>query len=316
MPTASESSENTGQLSLSGMTCERSTAGLLPTPRSSPNENRTTKATPAQLAGKHGKYLAVVALTSSPRGIPASHSHSPGSDWARKMTGIYGQRLSAYWLSLDPPDSWVRTLLGISTWGSTTCYLTWKKSVTPQGRLLFRLVPSTPRIGATGSGFLHTPRAIYGEHPGMEDMSHLTGQAIERERLWPTPDTPSGGRTMPEGTTPTGMTPDGRKVTVGLENAVKLWPTPRAEFDSGRHRGQPDTLHSAVKLWATPGSADNRDRGNLGTPAIQRRQEIGKQLNLSMVVTDQKGMKLNSAWVSRMMGYPDDWLTLDGEEIR
>lgn len=33
------------------------------TPRASPNENRTTKATPAQLSGKHGQYLAVQALT-------------------------------------------------------------------------------------------------------------------------------------------------------------------------------------------------------------------------------------------------------------
>ena len=31
-----------------------------------------------------------------------------------------------------------------------------------------------------------------------------------------------------------------------------LWPTPRAEFDSGKHRGHADTLHSAVKLWPTP----------------------------------------------------------------
>jgi hypothetical protein len=206
--------------------------------------------------GSHSVQLAHLAahglLASLPQAIPASHSHSPGSDWARKMTGIYGRKLGAYWLSCDPPDSWVRTLLGISIWGSTTCYLTWKKSVTPQGRLLFRLVPSTRHTAGIGSGsLLATPRAIYGEHPGMEDMSHLTGQAIERERLWPTPDTPSGGRTMPEGTTPTGMTPDGRKVTVGLENAVK-----------------------------------------------------------------EPGMKLNSAWVQRMMGYPDDWLTLDGEAIR
>ena len=32
--------------------------GLLPTPRSSPNENRQTKPTPSQLAGTHGKSLA------------------------------------------------------------------------------------------------------------------------------------------------------------------------------------------------------------------------------------------------------------------
>jgi hypothetical protein len=37
-----------------------------------------------------------------------------------------------------------------------------------------------------------------------------------------------------------------------LRNQAQYWPTPRAEYDSGRHRGQPDTLHSAVKMWPTP----------------------------------------------------------------
>ena len=38
-------------------------AQLWPTPRSSPNENRTTKPTPAQMDGRRGEYLAVVAST-------------------------------------------------------------------------------------------------------------------------------------------------------------------------------------------------------------------------------------------------------------
>ena len=37
---------------------------------------------------------------------------------------------------------------------------------------------SVPRIDASGCGFWLTPRAIYAEHPGMTDESHLTGQAI------------------------------------------------------------------------------------------------------------------------------------------
>jgi hypothetical protein len=110
---------------------------------------------------------------------------------------------------------------------------------------------------------------------------------------------------MPEGTTPTGRTPDGRKVTVGLENAARMWPTPRAEFDSGRHRGGPDTLHSAVKLFPTPHS-------NASTGAGSQGRDGGENLQTAVA---QPGLKLNSAWVSRMMGYPDNWLTLDGEAI-
>jgi len=112
---------------------------------------------------------------------------------------------------------------------------------------------------------------------------------------------------MPEGTTPTGRTPDGRKVTVGLENAARMWPTPRAEFDSGRHRGEPDTLHSAVKLWGTPTGRDHKDTGSMENVPVNGL--LGRQVA-------EPGLKLNSAWVSRMMGYPDGWLTLDGEATR
>jgi hypothetical protein len=243
---------------------------------------------------------------------PASHSHSPGSDWARRMTATYGRKLSAYWLSLDPPDSWARTLLAISTWGSTTCYLTWKKSVTPAGRLLFRLVPSTPRTAGIGSG------------------------------LWPTPNVAGGGNTC-ELTPHKGhyLRPSGEKAHLGLDQAAKMWPTPRAEFDSGRHLGQPDTLHSAVKLWGTPTSRDHKDTGNMEnvpengllgrkvlndartypTPqardwkGAQGRAYKGESMDLPATVS-VAGLKLNSAWVQRMMGYPDNWLTLDGEATR
>ena len=274
-------------MSLFGETCERSAMPKLPPylPTPNANEDRAEKYTLSTsyrhaMEGRQVHLAQVVRdarLTSSPQATPASHSHSPGSDWARKMTATYGRKFGDYWLSSDPPDSWVRTLLGTSIWGSMTCYLTWRKSATPRGRLLFRLVPSTPRTAGIASG------------------------------LWPTPDTPSGGRAMPEGTTPTGRTPDGRKVTVGLENAARMWPTPRAEFDSGRHRGKPDTLHSAVKLWGTPTGMDHKDTGSM--------ENVPVNGLLSRQVAEP-GLKLNSAWVSRMMGYPDGWLTLDGEATR
>jgi hypothetical protein len=47
----------------------RHTISLLPTPRASENENRQTKVTPSQLAGKHGKSLAaeMCSLLPTPR---------------------------------------------------------------------------------------------------------------------------------------------------------------------------------------------------------------------------------------------------------
>jgi hypothetical protein len=83
--------------------------------------------------------------------------------------------------------------------------------------------------------------------------------------MWPTPNVPNGGRTLAPETSDTGITADGKKRQVGLENMVKrveerqMWPTPRYEgFDAGAHRGEPDSLHSAVKMLHTPTSKANQ----------------------------------------------------------
>src|SRR4029450_12556181 len=85
---------------------------------------------------------------------------------------------------------------------STTCYLTWKRSATPAGRLLFRLVPSTPRTGATGFGLWPTPRENpNGNRATKAVPSEMTGEhgfglasavndslSAAPSRLWPTPN--------------------------------------------------------------------------------------------------------------------------------
>lgn len=268
-------------MSLFGETCEASTqprlGALWPTPvakddnkslpaylRMRDRYNQAPNVTSLQVMGKAGLS------PSSPQATPASHSHSPGSDWARRMTATYGRKLGDFWLSSDPPDSWVRTLLGTSTWASMTCYLTWKKSVTPQGRLLFRLVPSTPRTAGIGSGLWGTPTSR--DHKDTGDMTNvpvnglLGRQDLTPERMWPTPPVVSAAR--------------GPNATGGpnLGEAVRMYGTPRAIY--GEHAGMTDESHLTGQAGAT---------GNL---------------------------KLNSAWVSRMMGYPDGWLTLDGEATR
>jgi hypothetical protein len=64
-------------------------------------------------------------------------------------------------------------------------------------------------------------------------------------------------------------------------------------------------MGSPKALWPTPSASDNRDRGNLGDPCVQKRLSTGKQLGLSMVVSKVSG-KLNPTWVEWLMGYPED----------
>jgi DNA (cytosine-5)-methyltransferase 1 len=88
------------------------------------------------------------------------------------------------------------------------------------------------------------------------------------------------------------------------------WPTPQArdyKGSSGRSlKGLELDLPTKVKMWATPCASDNRDRGNLGSGAIQRRKEKGKQIMLSQSVSDTSGA-LNPIWVEWLMGWPLGW---------
>jgi DNA (cytosine-5)-methyltransferase 1 len=109
-----------------------------------------------------------------------------------------------------------------------------------------------------------------------------------------------------------------------LEVAREWWPTPQASDYRWPNRNPgsrsestvlPQSSHSLAavvmrRLWPTPGAEDVRDRGNLSTPAIQRRFEKGKQLNLSMVVSEKSGA-LNPTWVEWLMGYPIGWTDLE-----
>ena len=96
---------------------------------------------------------------------PASRFPSPGSEEARRMTVTSGLKCLELYRNSGPLGSLVRTLLESSIWRSTRCTLIWKTKVTPSKRLLFRLVPSTPRIGGTDAPlWLGTPTAGTGTH--------------------------------------------------------------------------------------------------------------------------------------------------------
>ena len=173
--------------------------------------------TSLQVATKAG----IEPSTSSPPATPANPSLRPGSDWARRMTVISGQRLHGSLPTSDPAASSVRTLLGTSAWASTTCYLTWKRSATPAGRLFFRLVPSTRLTAGIVSGLLHTPTETANYHcPSMQGR-------WPGSYFWPT--------VTEQDSANNGGPSQYRRRSLPLNTAVQMWPTPMpSDVDGGR----------------------------------------------------------------------------------
>ncbi|HEY9814957.1 MAG TPA: hypothetical protein V6D20_04015, partial [Candidatus Obscuribacterales bacterium] len=103
--------------------------------------------------------------------------------------------------------------------------------------------------------------------------------------------------------------------TVGKESG--LWPTITVcgnHNRKGASKTSGDGLATAVKNWPTPQASDNRDRGNLSSPAIKRRKAKGKQIMLSQSVSSESG-QLNPAWVEWLMGWPIGWTDLKPLEM-
>ncbi len=131
--------------------------------------------------------------------------------------------------------------------------------------------------------------------PPAQDNHNTHGS---RPELWQTPDVGSvaGGRSSRGQSAPE---------KASLEKQTKAWATPRAEMDSGAHRGKPDTLHSQIKAWATPRTKDAE-----GWMMNQARLAEGKPedtLTGQALNSDKNNGKLNPRWVETLMGLPVGW---------
>ena len=192
--------------------------------------------------------------------------------------------------------------------GSTESELIWSQSVTPSGHLISRLVPSTRRTSETGSigspwptpmmtdylerGYMVSHGREYLCLPGAMDPSRMG--PIARSQ-WPTPNTPSGGRTMTqeEAITQRKRT-DGSKAQLNLENAM---------------------AHLAQSQWATPtqrdwrsGEASEATMERNARPLNERMAHFGPAPNGSGAPMAKRGERLvpNPNFAMWIMGFPED----------
>jgi hypothetical protein len=136
-------------------------------------------------------------LTLFAEAFPASRTPSLADVPAPTTSATSGPSSSDSFASVNPDGSWRKTCQGYS-----------------QVMLDGSLEPFSetwPRAGMTRSG------TAYQRPP----LAPLTREIASG--LLPTPNVPNGGRKPKGGLSRTGITPDGKKRQVGLENAVTMW---------------------------------------------------------------------------------------------
>lgn len=221
----------------------------------------------------------------------ASLGPLPGSAKAREMTATSGRKCAVSLGNSSQDTSLQKMFRGLMTsnsWGSTAVYLTWKVSVTKQGRLKYRLVPWAPRTDEADCG------------------------------LWATPNVPNGGRSIKHATIK-GRTAyhNGGKVQIVLEAQVKLWPTHTvssgAQVAEDPTPGQTGgtTLEGAVRasLMPTPTSRDQKDGSAQSCKNVPVNGLLGRAVH-SYPNSSPSG-SLNPTWVEGLMGYPHGWTEVD-----
>src|SRR5215475_1637402 len=187
-------------------------------------------------------------LTSSQVDFLANLSAWPGTGEARRMTVRSGRRCSALLRKQDPLSSLAKTLLESSTWNSTRCWLTWRESATPQGRLLFLLAPSMPRTegseSSSSDGMWPTVDVRGFDNEGQ--LTQLKEMAESREE-W-----------------------ERMAYRVGVSEKQRIWPTPTEDSITerrGNYAQGGTPLTAAVKMWATPNAMD-------GLPAMEEKKRM------------------------------------------
>jgi len=277
---------------------------------------------------------------SSPLDTHVSHFHKPDSEEALKMIGISGRTYFPLFKAKDPLGAFSRMFMGMSLWGSTKCYLTWRGKATPQGRSLFQLVPrthlteeidsgssvemwATPRTSDVKSG-----RTLNEKGQRISKSSDLVFGAnlADQVKMWPTPTARDANPAEPPEKWEARRKKkeeQGISLMFSLRQATALWPTPRActamsaANIQNRVNDKFPNLESEVarSMWPTPAARDYK--GANSYERTKNKLEQGERAQMGQLpnaVMMQEGKQisgsLNPEWVEWLMGYPEGWTDL------
>lgn len=263
---------------------------VMPTPHKFSRQDRTIE--PSDLS----RFGLTCAVLTAGRGaalltwyLADSRARTSARQDAVQAWPAHGRDSGAKW-----PGSWLRFDRASSTWR------------TAQFSLLGDSEPFSgtwPRWGSMRNG-----ESCPQPTPELSTSANESG-------LWPTPNVPNGGRSVAHVTDWRGKTAyhNGRKVQVGLEAAVRMWPTPTAS-DTGQ-RSKPyaqggTPLSLAANLYPTPTTMKST-----GGAALCKWGGAGARKKMAAMVTpSEMNGPLNPTWVEWLMGWPTGWTGLTALE--
>lgn len=217
----------------------------------------------------------------------------------------------------------LRTFLDSSRWDSIPFSAIWQARATKQRRVFIRLQRLERHTNASASSLSDIwPTPTVNGNNNRTGASPTSGDGLATiVKMWPTPTSTAGdGRS--EQSVETWMARRERTLAEkGIRNglplnvAVQMWPTPQARaFRSGdkpdsprakrkRAQGWSQNLNDVAGLWSTPAAQDSK---NATLPVSQATRDT---LPGDLLRQGNSG-KLNPAWVSQLMGFPDGWLDI------
>lgn len=273
---------------------------------------------------------------------PDTHANplvSPGLEEEQRMTDISGQKYFPLLKPNDPLGQFSKTFMATSLWVSMKCFLIWKGKATPQGRLLFQLLPlthptdgiefgSSEEIWATPNTMDHLPqrseealkKQATTARKGRKKPANLREQVNpdtvkawkEAQQIWKTPVADDIGIRKKK------YSQGGTALSMQVAQEPTTWPTPIASTGGPykNHKGDKkkvpssgNPLATAVAMWPTPRARDWKMSGDV---ASWKESNIGDTcLRRAVAETDETSGSLNPQWVEWLMGYPVGWTDLE-----
>ena len=284
------------------------------------------------LRPSHGSSF-VDAWTSSLAATRASRSQPLASDSAPKTHDTSGRLSQPELLQCDQVAVSLRTSRDISALGFPTCCKTWQDWVTERRGAYSARVKLARLTKERGSlfwpsvvasevrqGFQDRSRGMKGSQESLTTAVILHGQAApasgnslgSRQGLWQTPK--ASNADCPVIHNP--QRSDGGQPNLAAQMVLEqqrqaLWLTPRANEPTGDStfvtrngdRGQHCSPSLTIQVektaqWATPRTPTG------GPETAKRKQELGRTLSGGGDLASQANGRLNSQWVTQLMGLP------------